>query len=160
MPRKSPNAPACFSVEEANASLPLVRAIVRDLAELSRDVTDRRERLSYVLSGRPRESSAPYREELTQIEEELDRDTQRLRELVQELLDLGVEPKSVTEGLVDFPSRIDGRPVYLCWKLGEPEVLYWHERDAGVRGRRPLPRADRVEAALTGAKRRVERLRS
>jgi hypothetical protein len=50
---------------------------------------------------------------------------------------LGVEPKG-GDGLVDFPALWDGRLVYLCWKLGEPEVLYWHEIDAGFAGRQPL----------------------
>ena len=40
--------------------------------------------------------------------------------------------------LVDFLGRKDGREVYLCWRLGEPEVAYWHELDAGYTGRRPL----------------------
>ena len=57
---------------------------------------------------------------------------------MRELQRLGVEPKSATDGLVDFPSIVDGRMVYLCWRLGEPEVLYWHELDAGYRGRQSL----------------------
>ena len=60
-----------FTVQEANAALPLVRAIVRDLTELSREVIQRRERLSMLLAGRDRESYDPYREELLQIEDEL-----------------------------------------------------------------------------------------
>ena len=55
-----------------------------------------------------------------------------------ELRHLGVEPKNGPEGLVDFPAMIDGRPVYLCWKVGELEVLHWHDLDAGFRGRQPL----------------------
>jgi hypothetical protein len=39
---------------------------------------------------------------------------------------------------VDFPAERDGRPVYLCWRLGEPSVQFWHEIDAGFVGRRPL----------------------
>jgi hypothetical protein len=127
-----------FTLQEANAALPLVRAIVEDLAEASRDVVERRERLSYLIGGRGRDAHDPYREELAQIEEELERQGEQLQEYVQELRDLGVEPKSATEGLIDFPSILDGRLVYLCWKLGEPEVLHWHELDAGFAGRQPL----------------------
>jgi hypothetical protein len=127
-----------FTVQQANAALPLVRAIVTDLVHLSREVNERRQRLAVLFSGRRRDRSDPYREELSQIEEELDKDTQRLREFVEELKHLGVEPKSATEGLVDFPSVVEGRRVYLCWKLGEPEVLYWHDLDAGFQGRQPL----------------------
>ncbi|MEX0979285.1 MAG: DUF2203 family protein, partial [Pirellulales bacterium] len=42
------------------------------------------------------------------------------------------------EGLVDFPCRMDGRIVFLCWKLGEPEVTHWHELDSGYAGRQSL----------------------
>lgn len=127
-----------FTVESANASLPLVRAIATDLAQLSREVVERRERLSLLLAGRERGGNDLYGEELAQIEEELDKDTQRLQEYVDELRQLGVEPKNGPEGLVDFPALIEGRPVYLCWKVGEPEVLHWHDLDAGFRGRQPL----------------------
>jgi len=127
-----------FTVREANAALPLVRAIVKDLTELSREIIQRRERLSSLPVGPIRHVRDPYREEVAQIQEELDNDSRRLREYVEELLRLGVEPRSVTEGLVDFPAVVDGRAVYLCWSLGEPEVLYWHERDAAFHDRQPL----------------------
>ena len=42
------------------------------------------------------------------------------------------------KGLIDFPSLHDGREVYLCWRLGEPQVAYWHELDAGFAGRQKL----------------------
>jgi hypothetical protein len=130
-----------FTIEQANAALPLVRAICTDLAELSREVLERKERLSWLLGGRPadrRRAEDPYRSELEHIQEELERDTHRLQEYVGELRHLGVEPKNGLEGLVDFPSLMDGRIVYLCWKLGEPEVQWWHELDAGFVGRQPL----------------------
>jgi hypothetical protein len=127
-----------FTVESANASLPLVRAIVKDLADLSREVVERRERLALLLAGRERGSQDLYGEELSQIEEELEKDSRRLQEFVEELSALGVEPKNGPDGLVDFPATLDGRPIYLCWKLGEAEVLHWHEVDAGFRGRQLL----------------------
>lgn len=127
-----------FTVEQANAALPLVRAIASDLAKLSRDVIDRRERLSLLLAGREGGSRDLYGEELAHVEQELEKDSERLQEYVEELRELGVEPKNGPEGLIDFPAMIDGRPAYLCWKLGEPEVLHWHDLDAGFRGRQPL----------------------
>jgi hypothetical protein len=127
-----------FTVEEANAALPLVRAIVRDLTELSREVIQRRARVSSLLASRDRESQSPYREELLHVEEELEADNQRLRDFVEELLQLGVEPRSVTKGLVDFPTILDGEPAYLCWEMGEPEILYWHERGTPSHHRQPL----------------------
>lgn len=128
-----------FTIEEANATLPLVRAIATDLATLSREVIDRRERLAALHnSRRPSKSHDAYSEELAQIEDELTKDAERLHEYVEELRALGVEPKNGPEGLIDFPCQMDGRVVYLCWKLGEPEVLHWHELDAGYPGRQSL----------------------
>ncbi|MCE9547589.1 MAG: DUF2203 domain-containing protein [Planctomycetia bacterium] len=132
-----------FTVEEANATLPLVRAICTDLAQLSRDVVERRERLASLsrprdAQGRPEQRRDFYAEEVAQVEEELEKDAQRLQEFVDELRELGVEPKDGVAGLVDFPSLMDGRVVLLCWRMSEPEVLYWHEVDAGFAGRQPL----------------------
>jgi hypothetical protein len=127
-----------FTPEEANASLPLVRAIASDLSRLCREVVERRQRLSFLRERQPREGRDPYQEELSQIEEDLQADAVRMQEYVAELRQLGVEPKSALDGLIDFPAMLDGRLVYLCWKLGEPEVLYWHELEAGFQGRHPL----------------------
>jgi hypothetical protein len=139
-----------FTVDQANAALPLVRAIASDLAQLSREVIDRRERLAQLRSGREIKSYGPYSEELAQVEEELEKDTHRLQEYVEELRALGVEPKNGPEGLVDFPSFMDGRLVYLCWKLGEPEVLHWHELDTGFSGRQPLTAGSVADHGLLG----------
>jgi hypothetical protein len=127
-----------FTVEQANAVLPLVRAITADLVELSREVMERRERLALLTGGRNAAAKDPYSEELAQIEEELEKDSMQLQAYVDELRELGVEPKSGPEGLVDFPSLMDGRIVFLCWKFGEPEVTYWHELEAGFAGRQSL----------------------
>lgn len=129
-----------FTLEEANRTLPLVRSIVRDIVTLFRDVHERRERLARVRQshGGPRHRDNPYSEELQNIEQELDRDIERLREYSEELHQLGVELKDPLSGLVDFYSRMDDRDVYLCWKLGEDEIAYWHELDAGFSGRQSL----------------------
>ena len=148
-----------FTIDEANAALPLVRAIVKDLSKLSREVIERRQRLQHLSPVRSAPSGTgpsgagssgtgssgtgageedPYASELAQIEEELEKDSRRLQEYVEELRELGVEPKNGPEGLVDFPSLLDGRVVYLCWKLDEPEVTHWHEIDGGFAGRQPL----------------------
>ena len=135
-----------FTVEEANRTLPLVRAIVSDITSLSREVIERRHRLSHLTAGRDLDKSDLYTGELAEIEKDLERDTRRLQEYIRELRQLGVEPKG-PEGLVDFPASMDGRLVYLCWKLGEPEVLFWHEVDEGFAGRQPLT-ADSVSGGL------------
>jgi hypothetical protein len=138
MPTPSSPRPKTFTVREANATLPLVRAIVSDLVHLARDVVERRQRVSALTASRPHDARDLYHQEVAQIEEEVEENSRQLEEYVEELRQLGVEPKSATEGLVDFPAILDGREVYLCWKLGEPEVLFWHELDAGFRGRQRI----------------------
>jgi hypothetical protein len=127
-----------FSPAEANAALPLVTAIVRDIAALARGLQDRQERLT--LLGLPDRGglSNAHREELQQVQAELERDDDRMREYIRELLDLGIELKDPFTGLIDFPAWIDGREVYLCWRLGETEVAHWHELQAGFAGRQKL----------------------
>jgi len=115
--------------------LPLVRAILSDLVDLSRQLTERRHRLSLLLGGEASYPRDPYHEELIQVREDLEKDGMRLHEYVEELRALGVEPKSGVEGLVDFPAVLNGRKVYLCWKLGEARVLFWHDLEAGYAGR-------------------------
>ena len=51
---------------------------------------------------------------------------------------LGIQLKDRRLGLVDFPSEMNGRKILLCWRLGEAEVQFWHELDAGYAGRQPL----------------------
>jgi hypothetical protein len=125
-----------FTVEDANRMLPLVRAIARDWVELTDSVVERRERISRLTAGRNLSADDPYGQELRHSEAELEKDLKRLRGYVEELRQLGVEAKQ--GGLIDFPSMIDGRIVYLCWQPTEPEILYWHELDAGYAGRQPL----------------------
>ena len=133
----NPRPTKLFTVEEANRTLPLVRAIVSDITSLSREVIERRQRLSQLIAGRNLDRTDLYAGELAEIEKDLERDTRRLQEYIGELRQLGVEPKG-PDGLVDFPAMMEGRVVYLCWKLGEPEVLFWHEVEDGYAGRQPL----------------------
>jgi hypothetical protein len=127
-----------FTVAEANATLPLVRAIVRDITELAPDLRDRHDRLGK-LGARKRVPGNAYDEELEHLEAEYERDKERMREYLAELEKLGAELKDYFSGLIDFPCWMDGREVYLCWRLGEAEVGHWHELDAGFAGRQKLP---------------------
>ncbi len=127
-----------FTVSEANASLPLLRSILRDVTELARDLRERHERLARMQSSPPHALGDAYKEELQQIQAEFEHDQERMREYETELKSLGVELKDYYTGLVDFPCRMNGREVYLCWRLGESEVAHWHELDAGFAGRQPL----------------------
>lgn len=50
----------------------------------------------------------------------------------------GITLRDIESGLIDFPALVDGRQVWLCWRLGEDDVAWWHELDSGFAGRRPL----------------------
>lgn len=127
-----------FSIEEANRSLPLVRAIVEDIVRQARRVEGLQERVERVLRSPRRRSDDLYSEELAQTQSELEIEEEKLQGYSDELKNLGVELKSDEDGLCDFRSLMNGREVYLCWRLGEPEVLFWHDLDAGFAGRQTI----------------------
>lgn len=127
-----------FTPDEVNAMLPLIKLIARDLSQVSRELMERQERLALLHRRGRGHKPQSFRDELTQIESEYDALRERYDELVNELVELGAEPKNGIEGLIDFPCQMDDRLVYLCWKLGEPELMYWHELDGGFDGRQPL----------------------
>lgn len=128
-----------FTIDEANQRIPLVRAIVQDIVDMYRDLSERRERLENVKRIRGQsQTGRMYSEELDQIEADVERDEEKLMGFVQELSDLGVELKDPRTGLIDFPAQLDDRVVYLCWKLGENDIEHWHELDAGFAGRQPV----------------------
>jgi hypothetical protein len=131
-----------FTIDEANQRLPLVKMIVKDIVDLYRDVQDRRDRLATVLRSRGDSAqdgvNRMYSEEVEQIESDILKDERTLGGFIDELKQLGIEFRDPVKGLVDFPTRIEGREVYLCWKLGEAEVHFWHDLDAGFDGRQSL----------------------
>ena len=59
-------------------------------------------------------------------------------ESVEILENTGVMIKSIEQGLLDFPSKRFDEEVCLCWKHGETEIKFWHEKDSGFNGRKPV----------------------
>ena len=141
--RKSRREKKYFSIAEANAALPLIKAIVRDITELAHDLRERQGRLLPLKPGKGGAALEPHQEELQHALADYERDQERLNDFEQELKGLGVELKDYFAGLIDFPCMLDNREIYLCWRYGEPEVAYWHELNAGFTGRQ------RIRAALT-----------
>jgi len=62
----------------------------------------------------------------------------RMERAVQQIDAWGITLRDIGTGLVDFPALVNGRPIWLCWKLGEEDIAWWHELDAGIAGRKPL----------------------
>lgn len=125
-----------FTVDEAQRTLPLVRRIVEDLlAEYPawRAAVARYE----VLSGGAR---ADWGEtaELRDAQQTVATHAARINDYLRELEAIGCVFKGFDAGLVDFYSLREDRPVFLCWRLGEDRIRWWHELDAGAAGRQPL----------------------
>src|SRR5215472_13139134 len=70
---------------------------------------------------------------------------EKITEAIRQIHETGCVVKDLDEGLVDFPSMREGREVYLCWKLGEEHIGYWHGLDEGFAGRKPLEDAENEE---------------
>lgn len=62
----------------------------------------------------------------------------RLRATIQQVQEFGCVVKDLDTGLIDFPTLFRGVEVYMCWKLGEPAIEFWHGVDEGFRGRKPI----------------------
>jgi len=77
--------------------------------------------------------------------QELNREVSRLYKEIEGLEKQGIMIKSVDDGLLDFPSLRFDEEVWLCWKYGESEIKFWHGRDEGFMGRKPLASASIIE---------------
>lgn len=124
-----------FTVEDANRTLPLVRRIVADIVVQHERWADCL-RASEVLAANATPGHPDPRAEAA--ERELNALAREIEGYRQELTALGIELKDYARGLVDFPAELEGRPVWLCWRLGEPAVEHWHELEAGYAGRQRI----------------------
>ena len=133
-----------FTVGEANALLPHLRVVLQRIQELRQVVAGRTDQLKIldVIWGRKiSESDNPDHREFQKHRKAIGGAVEEIERLIrEEILGLGVRfPQGGLEhGLLDFPTILDGRWVYLCWRLGEDELLAWHEVDDGFPGRKPL----------------------
>ena len=122
-----------FTIQEANALLPSVKTIVKNIQQAHRRVAQYRDEAKQAAEAAEKggggiTSGLAYAEALT-----------ALTTTIAELEALGVQLKDFERGLVDFPSMRDGRVVLLCWQMGEGDELeWWHDVDAGFAGRAPL----------------------
>jgi hypothetical protein len=123
-----------YTVDEARALLPQIRAtllqlaIERRRADASHDELHRRLR---------REGNADPADHAR-----LEATTEELRTRVRDLLDhlesFGVVVRDLDAGLIDIPTVREGQPAWLCWRLADPELGYWHTTREGFSTRRPL----------------------
>jgi hypothetical protein len=116
-----------FTLQQANATLPLVKRIVGDIVRSHGAVTKLHKHVENATG-----------KQQTEFQSELERTIERLQEFVDELAEIGCELKDFPSGLVDFIGRHQGRDVCLCWKLGEERIAHWHEIQTGFAGRQSI----------------------
>lgn len=124
-----------FTVDQANRTLPLVRKIVEDVVREHRRWQEAIVELDLMSAGA---QSALPDPRVVALERGIQKIAQELDTFQAELESLDIQLKDRRIGLIDFPSELDGRPMLLCWQLGEPSVQFWHDLDSGYAGRQPL----------------------
>jgi hypothetical protein len=123
-----------WTPEKANRALPLVRRIADDLVVTYDKWRKLVAQFEVVSIG----TSPASTSEAERLQREVQRAAADIEGFMQELTELGVECKSLENGLFDFPCEREGRIVLLCWMYGERAVTHWHDVDAGFAGRQPL----------------------
>ena len=123
-----------YTIEEANALVPQVRAVILQLAVEQRRLDEAHGAMLRHLEGNgdPRSSA-----ESDRLERETTQIAGGMRTLVGVLEEMSVQLRDVQMGLVDFPGERDGESVWLCWRLADPEVAFWHGTDEGYASRKP-----------------------
>jgi hypothetical protein len=125
-----------FTLEEANRTLTYVRPIVSDIVKAYGRWREGVQ--NYEVIAADSRSDEGETDDQVALREEVDRIAREINAYLVELSAVGCVFKGFGDGLVDFYSRLDGRDIFLCWKLGEPEITTWHELDAGFAGRQEL----------------------
>jgi hypothetical protein len=131
-----------FSPEEANRTLPEVRPLVERMVEHRRALSAAHARRAEALSSIAGNGGGMPPSELAQLAREVEQEAVAVAECVRAIQQLGAQVKDLDTGLIDFPARRGEEDVLLCWRLGEPDVAYWHGPEDGFAGRRPLPLDD------------------
>ncbi len=129
--------PRRFTLEEAESLLPRLTALLLEMRELKLQHDRFQEQLAE-LGARMRSNGHGIEDEAGEVRKGLEEKTAGVNRMIEQVQDLGCELKGIEEGLIDFRALKDGREVYLCWKLGEPNIEWWHGLDTGFAGRQPL----------------------
>jgi hypothetical protein len=138
--------PVFYDFDKANARLPEVRETLLRLRAQRHEIVGVRDRIVELNAPALAGGAATYAAATT---EEVANETGRLRMKMQGLVDQmqagvleldgwGIQLREIETGLVDFPALVSGRPVWLCWRLGEERVQWWHETNEGFDSRRRI----------------------
>jgi hypothetical protein len=124
---------------EAEGALPEVERLLRGLIQLKSDYEQNDAELTQInqritLAG----GMVAPRERVAQLRSRKDAAARGLKSTLEQIQEIGCQLKDIETGLIDFPTLYRDREVYLCWKLGESGIGYWHHVEDGFRGRRPI----------------------
>ena len=128
-----------FTLEEAQSLLPVMESLLKRAIEGKRSAMEAESDLSTLarriyLSGGMRVDA----DKVAKLRAEMETHVQRVRESIAEMDSIGVQVKDLETGLLDFPCRLDDEVVLLCWRMGEPAIVYWHTTEQGFQGRQPV----------------------
>lgn len=126
-----------FSHDEAEALLPEVEPILREIQRLRARMVEREAQVAE-LRAKTASNGHAGPSEVHEVQVELAALGEEITERIGRINALGILVKDLEMGLIDFPTLRDDHEVYLCWKLGEQGIGWWHEVDSGFAGRRPL----------------------
>jgi hypothetical protein len=124
-----------YGIDEANERLAEVRPL---LASLRSDRAAVAEAQRELVRARTTNGSSEHAGDLVRREAEMREIVRRMQAAVTQLDAWSIALRDIGSGLIDFPALASGRPIWLCWRLGEGDVAWWHEADVGFDERKPL----------------------
>jgi len=124
-----------YDLAAANDRVVELRALLSALREDRDAIAAAQARLEALRSGADDENR---RAQLEHEQEQMTVIVRRMEVSVRQIDAWGITLRDIATGLVDIPALANGRPIWLCWKLGEDDIGWWHELDAGLAGRKPL----------------------
>jgi hypothetical protein len=128
-----------FTLAEAESLLPGVEKIIREAVSLKARYQDAEQAVqSFAQRVAMQGGVLIDRETVLRQRAERDRCGERLKAAVEEIEEYGCVIKDLDIGLIDFPTLLRGKEVYLCWKMGEARITHWHGVDEGFAGRKPI----------------------
>ena len=115
-----------------------VRPLLEELVAQRRALREHQDRLAEFQARARGNGGVARGPEVVAAKQAVDRLTAQIRQGIQEIQALGCVLKDLDMGLVDFPALRDGQEIYLCYRLGEERIAFWHGVDEGYAGRKPL----------------------
>ena len=125
-----------YSIDEANTGLPEVERILVALRDQRAELIELRDLAVATTPEEDSESAEVAAEELRLLRLRMQGLIDQMQAGVARLIDLDITLRDIASGLIDFPALLSGRPIWLCWRLGEPTVSFWHRQDEGFSSRR------------------------